>query len=706
MADRAVLLSFVALLTGASCAVAQSHTLLPETLFHAIRDESSGERPLVDFQNIVTRFSGFTPSRGGDGTADYIASRLRSYGLDTNVESFPSDGRQYYWAFLGEPSWEGESAVLTMVKPRVERLADFAADRGVLGRYSTSADVTAELVDVGEGTQASDYEGKNVRGKLVLVTGNRSGVAELAHREAVWRRGARGVVIFRTDMEAGTLIGTPTLGNRTAGPAVVPWRGPNGEPPGFVIGLSPAAGEALRDRLRQGETVVLHAQVKASTGPGAYRQVSATLPGSDPAAKEIWIKAHDNFRNTGGGNNLTGVGAVIEMARLLNTLIANGTLPRPRRTIRFLFSAEHYGEMLMFRNHPDLPGRILGFFSVDMVGFNQAKVRGVPRLALMPFSKPHFVSEVCEHFFRAVGDANTNTSRIPLNSALADPTYAPTGSRDEMHYTVEPFWGPSDHEDLVESSIGVPAVEYGHPFNIQSTAEDTVAAVDATQMRREVLAIAATTYFLASAEEADFPRLASLAVANSQARMGSEARRANDFLENPREAWNLIRQSHAREIAMLRSLLEIAATPKSWAIIERDTKLLDTVYAAEEAALQQTIGSAPELTEAERRLAAWIVVRNPAIRGPVTLFRPEYGAIWLAEKSGDPDFAAKLKIAGLGRFTAYEALNFVNGKRSLLEIADSLKAEYGPVPPDAIEQYFKFLERVGVVTIDPAPQKR
>jgi hypothetical protein len=31
-----------------------------------------------------------------------------------------------------------------------------------------------------------------------------------------------------------------------------------------------------------------------------------------------------------------------------------------------------------------------------------------------------------------------------------------------------------------------------------------------------------------------------------------------------------------------------------------------------------------------------------------------------------------------------------------------LSAEYGPMPPDVIEDYFKFLERVGVVSIGAA----
>ena len=83
----------------------------------------------------------------------------------------------------------------------------------------------------------------------------------------------------------------------------------------------------------------------------------------------------------------------------------------------------------------------------------------------------------------------------------------------------------------------------------------------------------------------------------------------------------------------------------------------------------------------------------------MNLFRPEYGAIWLAEKTGDVNFASKLKIASMGRFTGFEALNFVDGKRNLLEVRDLVSAEYGPMPPDVIEEYFKFLERVGVVSI-------
>jgi hypothetical protein len=51
----------------------------------------------------------------------------------------------------------------------------------------------------------------------------------------------------------------------------------------------------------------------------------------------------------------------------------------------------------------------------------------------------------------------------------------------------------------------------------------------------------------------------------------------------------------------------------------------------------------------------------------------------------------------------YEALNFVDGTRSMLDIRDALSAEYGPIDPAELEQYFRFLATVGVVSLPTAP---
>jgi hypothetical protein len=82
----------------------------------------------------------------------------------------------------------------------------------------------------------------------------------------------------------------------------------------------------------------------------------------------------------------------------------------------------------------------------------------------------------------------------------------------------------------------------------------------------------------------------------------------------------------------------------------------------------------------------------------VNLFRPEYGAIWLAEKTGNRDFITAVPLTTRGQYVPYEALNFVDGKRSILEIRDALSAEYGAIQVGELEQYFKFLAGVGVLS--------
>ena len=714
---RAQTVCMMLVLLGAvfvGAAIAQTTTLLPARQLQAIRGESTGELPMVHFRHIVTHYSGFAPSKGGDEIAEYIAGRVRGYGLDeVTVEGFPADGRSFFWAFITEPAWEAESGVLQMLEPRVERLADFSVERVVLGRFSTSADVKAELVDVGRGVSEADYAGKDVKGKLVLATG----AAGRVHAEAVWKRGAAGVVWFRT----AEALDMPTA---VSNPGIVPWQGPHGEAPGFAFGLSYAGGTELRDLLQHGQRVRLQASVKATTGPGEYKQVTAIIPGSDPSLPEVWIKGHDNYRNTGGGNNLTGVGATIEIARVLNTLVKDGTLPRPRRTIRFLWSAEHYGSIYQFFKHPERVGRALALLNVDMVGFHQERAKAVFRLYRLPHSRPHFLSDVTEEFMRSVGLANTISirNRGMESPGFYDGFFAPSGSRDQLHYAVEDFWGPSDHEDVLDGSIGIPAVLYNDWPDIHlGTQDDSLETVDATQMRRSVVTIAATAYYLATVMPDGVARLAPLIVSEAQARLSRERQRAfgliadaqaDAFAGQYREANNILAQWRAREQATIESLAQLGDAPAARSAIARARKHLEALYTANDADFRenaaviaadrkQNAQQRPQ-TPDEQRLALLVPRRNMAIRGPVNLFRPEYGAVWLAQKTGDEDFIQKVKLTSRGQYVPFEALNFVDGKRSVLDIRDALSAEYGPMDPAEVEQYFRFLAGVGVLLLDAA----
>jgi aminopeptidase YwaD len=82
--------------------------------------------------------------------------------------------------------------------------------------------------------------------------------------------------------------------------------------------------------------------------------------------------------------------------------------------------------------------------------------------------------------------------------------------------------------------------------------------------------------------------------------------------------------------------------------------------------------------------------------------QPGFGYDYFADHYGE-ERTRSIKIlqykgprAG-GAEYAYEALNFVDGKRSLQEIRDAVSAEYGPIPLDVVAEYLRALESIGVL---------
>jgi aminopeptidase YwaD len=705
------LLSITALLVLGLPAYGQQ--LLAPQYYNAIREGSSGELPFADFKRIV-QFSGYSPSAGADQVANYLSTEAKSIGLsNVEIERFSSDGKSYVWAFHSEPYWEARKAQLWLVKPERELLADFKVYKSYLGRNSRTGSATAELVDVGSGLDEKDYEKHAVEGKVVLASGSASRVMRLA----VWERKAAGVIFYRTEdaMEYPDLIGTVQL---------VPWFGPHGEVPTFAFSIPFRTGQQLKSRLASGEKLTVTADVDVETGPGEYPEVRAEIPGTDPGLPVVLVYAHDNSRNTGGANNLTGVGCTLEVARLLNGLITAGTLPRPRRTIRFMWGSEHYGIVNHLHANLDDLKKILVMVNIDMIGYDQQRAKAVFHLYRSPDSNPSFLDDVVQSFVDKTGAENTIAIRNShfLSShpteGFLDPLFAPTGSREQFHYTIEPFWGPSDHEDA--QTFGISAILLNdYPDVFLGTQEDTPAAGDPTQMRRGVVIAASSAYFLASANASDLPSLVHNAVTKSEARLAQDQGKAYGYLEAAsrdnlpqatQDAANVIRKSYAREAIALRSLTRLVGEGAAAQQIE---PFLTDLKAQEQAQLKQidTYASAraSQLGVPAERLTAntpdakyrdLMPQRVPSMRGPVNTYRSEYGRWWLIEKTGDEHFDKNLPLTRRGDYTAYEALNLANGERSIAEIRDVISAEFDPVPVEEVAQYFEFLQKLGVIEMN------
>ena len=131
--------------------------------------------------------------------------------------------------------------------------------------------------------------------------------------------------------------------------------------------VSRAAALDLRQQLLA-HPVTLHAHIKAEVGKGHWTVVSASIPGTDKKAGEIVYSCHLDHPRPGANDNGSGCVTILESARILNGLIGKGALPKPKRTLRFIFGPEVEGTMAYLSQHPEVRASLRADIHMDMVG--------------------------------------------------------------------------------------------------------------------------------------------------------------------------------------------------------------------------------------------------------------------------------------------------------------------------------------------------
>jgi len=360
---RCLLSAFVLLFTTVSGFAQQP--LLPSEQWVKLRDEASGAAPYENLR-YLTRLHRVPATAEFDQAAQFILERAREYGLaEVQSEQFPIDGKTQYGLMRSYLGWKVEAGQLWEVRPQHLLLGDWATDPIRLADYSHSADVEAALVDVGDGSHESDYRNKDVRGKIVLADGVLARVQELAVRQ----HGAVGIV---SDMP-NQITAWSGL-DRT----IVRWGHLDArEPAGFAFMISRDTAASLRTQLAAGEPIVLSAKVKAEVGPGQWTVVSGVIPGTDPASGEIVYSCHLDHERPGANDNGSGCVTILESARIIARLISNGQLPRPKRTLRFVWGPEIEGTMAYLSRHPEIRKRLRANIHMDMVGGDPFKNKSI-----------------------------------------------------------------------------------------------------------------------------------------------------------------------------------------------------------------------------------------------------------------------------------------------------------------------------------------
>lgn len=664
----------LSLLAGAA-AHADLRQLVDETTLLQIAAETSGEAAKRNLDAISLQHR-MRASEQFLAATRHIERQLGHYGLDSvEILRYAADGKTLFGTQKSRPVWRVRSAELWEVERagdetrRVRRLGDWDSVPLSLAQDSLSADVTTSLVDVGAGTSAADYTGKDVRGKLVLTSSQPGAIVDLA----VGELGAAGIISYAPNQRSAWWKEDERLvrwGHMSSFPTT--------ESFGFMISLGEA--RKLQQRLAAGEEILFHAHVDASHENGRYEFVTAEIEGTDRKDEIIHYTCHLDHPRPGANDNVSGCVAILEVARTLAALIDNGILPRPRRTLKFLWPAEIEGSIMYLAGLDD-PSRIKANIHMDMVG-GAPVTKAVFRVSGGPYSVPSFIADLGHEIGRFVND---QTQRFADGEDVAFPLYAPEGGKEPLLAQMEGLDMGSDHDVFFEGTWRIPGL-YLHdwPDRYIHTNFDTAANIDPTKLRRAAFIGAVSGWFLANLSEEDVPAVLDLLKRNALDRGGE----------------------HLARRAALPALDAAASTAVHFEVERRKVESI-----AEFAAL-----SDPQRDSARRFLGELeklfvmpvpailvprnetVYERNPAIEGPMHAF----GYSYIEDKLGAQRLAA-LHLPrhstdfGTGGMFAYEALNFVDGARSVSDIRDWLVAELGDVPLDYVAEYLAALESIGVI---------
>ena len=679
VARRARTLTILAAALATVSAIAAPPPLLPEATIAVLVDEIDGNRAHRDVEFFALHHR-MRASKPFHAVTEHIVDELERAGFETaEILRFPADGKTMFGTQKSRPAWDAEFAELWDLEQRDgewvrrERLASWEAMPLSLAQDSESGEVIADLVDVGAGTEEKDYAGKEVRGKLVLVSAQPEAVQSLA----IERFGAAGIVSYVQNQKTAWWREDENL---------VRWGHlssfAESKPFAFIVSLKQA--RAFQARLTAGEVVRLEAKVRAGRHAGEYEIATATIAGRDTrlAEQEVAFSCHLDHPRPGANDNASGCATILEVARTYAKLIREGRLERPLRTIRFIWPPEIEGSTILLNARPDIARRLVAVVHMDMVG-GGPETKAVFHVTRSPASLPNFVNDVAETFAEFV---NAESEAHAAGRDARYPLVARGGGREALLAQAKEFDAGSDHVVYTDSAFRIPTIYLNDwPDRYIHTTGDVPSNIDPSKLERAGFIGAASAWYIANLTAEEVPNLLALLERKTLERTAT-----------------MMERRVALEPAEQRALEELHRFYES-AVVESIAKI-EPVTRGDRASRERFLSALDELVAtpaASRSPKGAVYVRCPEPKGPMTVFGYDY----FEDHFGRERTAALALTSfegvrgGAGEY-AIEVLNFVDGRRGVQEIRDAVAAEFGPVPLEHVAAYLSALAEIKVIAED------
>jgi len=428
-----------------------------------------------------------------------IFDRLSAAGLSPRYDSFPNSGMG--WEHVRGTLRIGGAAGEVLLSRETHRVAL------AINSFSTSpGGATFRLIDAGAGNNAAAYEGKDVTGAVVLV----SGPLGPAWPQAVRARGAAGVI--------STDLARYTRPDET--PDVLQWGSiPYDEAAkSFGFKATPRVAARLRAELARGP-LDLHVDIETVFHRRPNRTLVVEIPGRTRPEQRVVLAAH--VQEPGANDNASGCGTLLAAALGMHDAIRRGALPAPARTITFLWVDEIRGSEQWITDNAGRLTHVVAMLSLDMTGEDTAKTGGTFLIEKEPDPSALFDRPSDPH-------SEWGASKV-------DPAMVRGSFLNDLHLGValrrardtgwivrtNPYEGGSDH--TVFTRAGVPALLNWHfTDRYYHTNLDTVDKMSAAEMQHVAIAVGTTALFLASADGTDLEAMRRLVTTAREARLATE----------------------------------------------------------------------------------------------------------------------------------------------------------------------------------------
>ncbi|MEO7457310.1 MAG: M28 family peptidase [Gemmatimonadaceae bacterium] len=671
----------------------EDRTLLTQAQMTAIINEVSGERAMHHVLELVPYQRVRNPAEynGPYRESRVIAEFAKEYGFsNVSIETFGPQGGTTPQPTVGE---------LWMTTPKNVKLFDIHDLALALASTNANGDISAELVDVGAG-RPQDFEGKDVKGKFALTSGATGAVYTQATQ-----RGAIGV------------LGISAIGYQRAVdfPNQIVWSTVNAQPGTVAWSVTPEVQHNLQALLVRGEKITIRSITKSVMVPNKQEYVHAEIPGDGSTTQEVGISGHlyEGFIKQGANDDNSGCALILEIGRAYLKLIAEGKLPRPKRTINFQFVPEISGTNAYLTAHPEKEKAIIGTLNFDMEAIRVAQSRSFWVLQRTPDTFPSYLNDIAQSMMEYVADISRERVRFRRSLsgyAPTQPVESPRGSKDAFYIKIDKHYGSSDHVTYMQH--GIPAVMFiTWPDMWYHSSEDTPDKQDPTQYKRAAAVGLGGLAVISTGTDEMAARVVADNLGRGLSRMGESHTKGLGYMSDAadgaglalayKEARNAIAHQANIEKAVVRTAsvlwTNVDAGKKRTAAFEplidqRASALMNEVKAAYQLqALQRGVSaSEPAMTAEEKEAANTMVEVVPA---------PQAAAG--GPGGGRGGGAGGRGGAGTGfpdEFNAEFSL-LIPKKMSVLQVRDFLSGEFTPLPLADVMAALKAREAAGSIKL-------